>query len=146
MTAIKRLRRKDLTSCAKLYVRAFNGKPWNDKWTIATALQRLNDIQDTPGFYGLKLLQGDRIIAAMHGNVESWYHRFHFNLKEMYVDPKHQRSGIGTLLLTRMRNDLKERGVIGVYLFTSSKKGISTFYQKNGYKILKDMIMMSSRI
>ncbi len=140
------LKRGDLGRCARLYVTAFNAPPWNDHWTVRTARKRLQDIMDTPRFYGLLLSDGPELLGAVLGNVEAWYDRYHYNLKEMFVLPEVQRSGMGSKMLSRVRQDLIKKDVAKVYLFTSIKGSVSAFYSKNGLTKVKGLQMMSSSL
>ena len=143
MYALRNLKRTDLSRCASLYVQTFNAKPWNDHWTVPAARKRLQDILDTPGFYGLVITAGDNLIGAVLGNIERWYDRHHYNLKEMFVQPDLQGSGIGTRIMTRACGDLLKRNVLGIYLLTTTSGGVSRFYTKNHFKQAKGMLMMS---
>jgi aminoglycoside 6'-N-acetyltransferase I len=146
MTNFRYFNPKYLSECSKLYVRTFNGEPWNDKWTAFSASQRLKDITNTPRFYGLLYLEKNKIIGAIFGNIECWYHKYHYNLKEMFIDPEYQHMGIGSKMIKKINIDLKKRHVIGMYLFTSSDKWTSNFYKKNNFKSLNNMQMMNKNI
>ncbi len=143
MYTIRNLKQSDLSLCAKLYVSTFNGKPWNDHWTVAAARKRLQDILDTPRFFGQVIVDGRQVIGVVLGNIERWYDRYHYNLKEMFIQPDLQGSGLGTRLMTRVRRDLLKKDVIGIYLFTSVIGGVSHFYTKNRFKKVNGMQMMS---
>jgi GNAT superfamily N-acetyltransferase len=62
------------------------------------------------------------------------------------MDPKYQRAGLGSKMIARLRQDLRKRNVIGVYLFTSSKNWAADFYVKNKFKPDKSMQMMKAAI
>jgi len=143
MYSIRHLKRSDLSPCARAYVRTFNGKPWNDHWTVPAARKRLQDILDTPRFFGLIMADGRNVIGAVLGNIECWYDRYHYNLKEMFVQPAHQGSGLGTEMMTRVRRDLRKKDVIGIYLFTTGTGRVPLFYARNGFKKVSGMQMMS---
>jgi aminoglycoside 6'-N-acetyltransferase I len=143
MYSLRKLRRTDLFRCARLYVRTFNAKPWNDHWTVPTARKRLLDILDSPRFYGLIISAGEELIGAVLGNIEHWYDSHHYNLKEMFVQPDLQGAGIGTRIMTRVRSDLLKKKVRGIYLLTTTSGGISRFYTRNHFKQVKGMLMMS---
>jgi aminoglycoside 6'-N-acetyltransferase I len=140
---LRKLKRTDLSRCARLYVQTFNAKPWNDHWTMPTARKRLLDILDTPRFYGLIISSGNELVGAVFGNIEHWYDSRHYNLKEMFVQPDLQGAGIGTRIMTRVRSDLRKINVRGIYLFTTTSGGISRFYTRNHFRQVKGMLMMS---
>jgi aminoglycoside 6'-N-acetyltransferase I len=142
---LRNLKRTDLSRCSRLYVQTFNAKPWNDHWTVPTARKRLLDILDSPRFYGLIISAGDELIGAVFGNIERWYDRHHYNLKEMFVQPDLQGSGIGTRIMARVCSDLQKRNVSGIYLLTTTNGGVSRFYTRNHFKQVKGMLMMSMK-
>jgi GNAT superfamily N-acetyltransferase len=110
---------------------------------VPAARKRLQDILDTPRFYGLIITAGDEPIGAVLGNIEHWYDRNHYNLKEMFVHPDFQGAGIGTRIMTRVRSDLLKRNVQGIYLVTTTSGGVSRFYTRNHFKKIEGMQMMS---
>jgi aminoglycoside 6'-N-acetyltransferase I len=146
MKIIRLVKQADLPACARLYVRAFNEEPWNDHWTVPAAHQRLMDIFNTPRFYGLVCIQDGEILAALFGNIERWYAGNHYQLKEMFVDPACQRSGLGGSMLARLQRDLRKKDVKQVYLFTSCGDWVPRFYLKHGFKKVGDMQMMDCPI
>jgi GNAT superfamily N-acetyltransferase len=103
----------------------------------------LQDILDTPRFYGLTIESGLELVGAVFGNIERWYDRNHYNLKEMFVRPDLQGSGMGSKMMTKACTELKKRNVIGVYLFTSITGGVSCFYTKNDFTKVIGMQMMN---
>jgi len=135
---------KKLAECAKLYVRASNGEPWNDQWTEETAFNRLLDFFNSPGYLGLYAEEGSGILGALVGNAEQFYSGSYFYLKEMFVLPEHQRKGIGTGLLNELKRILDERGIRSIQLFTSKKLFPFSFYKKHGFEIVKNMVMMNN--
>ncbi len=139
---IKKLQFSDLKECARLYVKVFNGEPWNDHWTSKTALSRLKDIYDSPRFYGIKIVHDKRIAGVILGNIESWYVDYHYQLKEIYVDPDFQSKGMGRKLIKKAKEDLKRKRVGAIYLYTSSHKRLQGFYNRNGFSVLQYMKMM----
>ena len=146
MLNIRLLKRSDLSSCAALYVLSFNSEPWNDKWTKKAAMQRLKDIFNTPRFYGIVCMEKKKIIGALLGNIECWYEKYHYNLKEMYIDPNYQRRGLGSKMIKKLRSDLKKRKVKGIYLFTSSEYWPNMFYTKKQFLNNQKMHMMNVEV
>ncbi|MGL5480067.1 MAG: GNAT family N-acetyltransferase, partial [Clostridium sp.] len=59
----KEIKREDLNELVDIYIEAFNGEPWNDNWTYETASKRLENMLDDSGFYGLKLIKDNEIVA-----------------------------------------------------------------------------------
>ncbi len=132
----------DLRECSRLYVMVFNSEPWNDHWTLKSAYSRLKDIYKSPRFYGIKATQNGKIIGVLLGNIESWYEKYHYQLKEIYTDNSFQSKGIGTKLIHRAKADLRKKDVRTVYLYTSDNKRLQKFYSRNGFSVLPEMKLM----
>lgn len=146
MNKIRPVDAADLPECARSYTRCFNGPPWNDNWTVPTALSRLQDVFQTPRFHGLVCEESGQSLGAVFGNLEAWYASYHYQLKEMWIDPASQRQGIGTELMARLCHELNSLGVKGIYLFTSAHMWPADFYAKNGFTRVEDMQMMKRRL
>lgn len=83
----------------------------------------------------LALWEGKKIIGSVFGTFNGrrgWiYH--------LAVDPKYQNKGYGKLLLNTVEKALKEKGATKILLWINYfNKKISSFYEKNGFSILKD--------
>jgi aminoglycoside 6'-N-acetyltransferase I len=139
---IESIKKSDLLICADIYVKIFNEPPWNDKWTRKAAYVRLNNIYNTPRFYGIKYIASNQIKGALFGNIEAWYKNYHYQLKEMFVKSELQRSGIGSKLLKYAEKVLEKKKVQTIYLSTSSKYWVSNFYRKNKYRLINDLQFM----
>lgn len=137
---------KYLEECAILYVDTFNGHPWNDHWNYDCAYNRLRDIYHTPGFLGRVACEEGKVIAAVFGSIEHWYEGNVYNLKEMFVQQSLRGKGIGSKLIDVLNEELKEQGIKSIYLFTLEGDLTETFYNRNGYKNIDGMIMMSRDI
>lgn len=131
---IRELDATDLPEATRLYVRVFNAPPWNDQWTETTAGTRLRQTLQTPGALGLGIRDADRIIGVAIGYEEQWYSGVHFSLKELFVDPDRQGSGIGTRLMHRLVETLQSRGVERIYLLTAHDTPAASFYGKLGFR------------
>lgn len=133
-----------LDKCANLYVKVFNGEPWNEQWTIETARLRLFEILNTPGFIGF-VLQQDELLGFVAGYCEQVQKGKGFYLKEICTRSDRQRQGIGTKLLNQLMNSLTAMEVTAIYLVTMKDGQAEAFYSKNGYQRSERLIVMSKR-
>ncbi len=134
--------RDDLSECSDLFVKVFNRPPWDENWTVSTALARLTEIVGTPGFEGLKAISDGRIIGFALGYAESFDGGGDFYLKEMCVLPDVQRKGIGTAILEELKAHLLRIGARKLYLLTERGGRAENFYEKNGFYTSETMIMV----
>lgn len=138
------IKKSDLESIAKVYVKTFNSEPWNDKWTTQLAHKRLLQMASCEGFYGLMLKDSDNIVGIILGNHEYYFTGMQFNIKEFCIDVDFQGKGFGKELLNEFTVRLKEKGIIEIYLFTSKEQ--SEFYKKCGFWELNNIVFMNKEI
>ena len=136
----------DLPGIARLFVEVFNGRPWNETWSYDSAFFRLTNITATPGFMGIKAIKDRSIVAFVIGYCEPFDEGTDFFVKEMCVAPPLQRQGIGTELLNDLKKRLISAGMRRVYLLASSGGPAVKFYERNGLRVIKRMIVMGQRL
>lgn len=135
-----------LTQLANLYVRAFNAPPWNDRWTAGSATGRLSLMMRAEGSFGLVMYDEKGVCGMMLGGREFYYDCMHFQIKELFTDPRVQGTGAGTALLEESERRLKKMDIRKVYLFTVRDEATEGFYQRRGYTPKENMIVMSKRL
>lgn len=135
-----------LDECARIYVETFNAEPWKDAWEPVSARQRLSDLLQAPGFFGLAMVEDGRLLGAAFGHVERWYQGSMYYLREMFIVQQLRGRGLGGQLLARMERELNPLGVHTVYLFTAHGDPTEGFYRKHGYGVLDDMRMMTKEL
>lgn len=140
---IKVINETMLEEMAELFIDVFNREPWNDKWDKRTAEKRLLDFMHTPGFYGLACYEEEKMIGLILGCSEQYYDGVSFQIIEFCIAHTKQRQGNGKMLLNQLLLDLKEKGIENICLFTLHDPSTEGFYEKNGFKVNKHMIMMN---
>jgi N-acetylglutamate synthase-like GNAT family acetyltransferase len=131
-----------LPKCATILVMAYNSEPWNDEWTQEIALRKLQCFYHSPDFMGLLAFMDEQLVGACVGNIEPYYTGDYFYLKEMFVLPGSQHSGIGKAMMQYLKNELTKLGIRQMMLFTSGDFFPFHFYEKSGFKTLENMVMM----
>lgn len=137
---------EDLDEVVLLFIKAFNKEPWNDKWTRDTAYNRLKQMINCEGYYGVKACENEKIIGIILGNHEYYYDGMHFNIKEFCVDSDIKGRGIGSQILEEFICRLKEKGIIKIYLSTLQSDSTIKFYEKNGITYSKDNVVLEKNI
>nr|WP_283715351.1 GNAT family N-acetyltransferase [Clostridium perfringens] len=82
----------------------------------------------------------------MLGNLEQWYDGEQFCVKEFFVDSSSQGKGTGKKLLNALENILMEKEVGVVHFWTMKGSTAEAFYNKRGYEIPKELIMMRKKL
>ena len=134
----------DLHSCVNLFVETFAHPPWNETWDPETVRQRLDQIFQTPGAFGVGI--GDENLTGFAlGVSEPWHEGTHFFLKEVCIDPQFQRQGLGSKLMAYLTEQLMDRNTQWIYLLTARGDISESFYEKLGFYTSPKMILMAKR-
>lgn len=137
----------DEKNLAKLFVTCFSAPPWNEAWTLPTALSRIRPMVRTESFCGVIALREDEAAGMAFGQIEQWTDSCHFLLQEMCVVPDLQGQGIGTAMLGTLGKQLKENaGVTSMYLLTDETAPAAKFYGKLHFARSQTKILMGSPI
>jgi len=123
----------DLMECAALYVSAFSGDPWFENWSNKKALERLQNIFDTPGFIGLKASDNTKIIGLAVGNIETFTPRDIFYFRDLCVLPSYQKSGVGSDLIENLHDVLRHKDIERSYLITLRGTKMIPYLKERGY-------------
>ncbi len=137
------IKRDNLMECVGLFVSVFNNPPWDENWDTEAAFQQLDNYRRTPDFYGLIASVDDEVVGFALGFIKRWDRHKQFHLKEMCVATERQRDGVGTALLNKLEEQLKNQGVEQLYLDTVRDTPAQAFYAKNGFYVSPKIIMMS---
>ena len=130
-----------LPQMAELFKKAFTGEPWNDDWSDDAQLQEyIKELACAyrPLNYGL-LLDG-KLCAVSIGCIKHWWQGTEYYLDELFVEPGLQGQGIGSKFLHAIEEDIKKRGLCGIFLQTDNDKPSYQFYIKRGFKELPEHV------
>ncbi|MEB2275483.1 GNAT family N-acetyltransferase [Bacillus sp. ILBB4] len=122
---VRLLRDKELEEAAIIYTNVFSGSPWNEPWSRNTVYARLYDISKTPGYIGVGYFhsENNKLIGFIVGNEEQWANYKTFYLNEICVLTSIQQTGVGTSLLTFLKELLVQRKVKEAYVSTERGQG-----------------------
>ena len=128
---------------AKHYVETYNAPPWNDQWTETLAFEKLSEMMNCHGAFGLVCYadSGD-FAGVILGNSETYFNCKQFFIKDFFVPLALQGKGIGSLLMVEFEKRLAALGIDKVYLFTSKGARTEDFYKKRGFTTWDDMVLM----
>ena len=142
---IKEFSSNDLIKCCELFVRVFNGEPWNDNWTDETAYAYLHELTEHKRFLGYTLWGDDCLIGAIFSHMKRFKYDEIF-VDELFISPEYQRKGNGIMLMGAVEKFAKENSIVSVTLLTGVSKPAFYFYEKLGYKYLDYLAFMYKRI
>ncbi|WP_314068026.1 GNAT family N-acetyltransferase [uncultured Vagococcus sp.] len=136
----------DIFELSELYVAVFNGPPWNDQWTMVTAVERMKQLIHSEGFYGFICSVETVPCGFILGQKENLYNETHFQIKEMGILGMEQNRDIGFLMMAELERVLKDSGVHKMYLLTDKINDIVNFYTNNGFKEWDSMMLLGKNI
>ncbi len=93
----------DLPALASLFTEVFTADPWNQPWTHSSAMERLNILYQSYGFYGYQILSGDKPVAGLFASLGSFLGELELEIVEMFVSSEFQRAGLGSKLLEAIK-------------------------------------------
>ena len=126
-----------LPQIAELYKNAFAGEPWNDDWSDEKQLaEYIKEISSSYNALNYGLIIDGRLAAVSIGEIRHWWSGTEYKIEEFCVTPDIQRKGIGTRFLDMIENDIRKRGLDGIFLETDNDKPSYRFYRKNGFEEL----------
>lgn len=132
---------------AKYYVETYNAPPWNDQWTENLAFEKLSEMMDCRGAYGLVCYDdNDDFAGVILGNPEIYFNCKQFFIKDFFVSLTLQSQGIGSLLMIEFEKRLRAKGIDKVYLFTAKGERTEDFYKKRGFNTWSGMVLMGKNI
>lgn len=135
---IRKISKSDLGELAKLMVDVYNAPPWNDKWTVETALESLNDISDFPKFFGNVIVDENKIIGGIIGHIRRYSSESTFYIDEFFIAEKYRGTGLAKKLYQTSIKELQQRGVSGAFFTTLKNSRAYNFYVKQGAWDLED--------
>ncbi|MDM5337217.1 GNAT family N-acetyltransferase [Fictibacillus enclensis] len=137
---------ENVDRCVSLYQQVFNREPWNESWTNETAGERLRDLVNTPKFFGFMYYEGEELVGFIAGNSKRTFQGLTYYIAECCVNSEIQGKGYGSRMLKLLEDELKGRGVRSIYLLTVSEGLAQTFYEKNGYHVNENRLVMNKSL
>lgn len=133
-----------LDSCVDLFIDTFTKEPWND---IYESRQQVVDFfrnhMESSCFVGYVVTMDDQLVALSLGMRKPWIKGLEYYIDEFCVSYKHQGAGIGSWFLDMIEEDIKLQGMNAIILNTEKGFPSHKFYEKNGFEVLKDMIVLA---
>ncbi|MCL2595011.1 MAG: GNAT family N-acetyltransferase [Promicromonosporaceae bacterium] len=131
---IRAWRPEDDTVLVTGFVETYNGAPWHEEWTFASAHRYLAEFRGIPRSWALLAFCEGEMAGAVFFHARTWQSDSETYIDEFFVFPDHQRRGVGTALLDAVRGYGESVGSIGIALLTDRDKPAYEFYRKAGLR------------
>ena len=119
-----------------IYSRVFSSPPWHEQWTEEAAYARLEKIVQHKNFIGLTASIDSSPRGFILGHSLFPYQLKWFFVKELFIDPKAQRGGIGKKLIETLTDLLLKLKYRYVFLVTLRGSSAESFYKKMGFNVM----------
>ena len=143
---IRKLAQSDITVCAEILCSVYNNDMWQCRWEKDTAIEYLTDFYERKKFVGYVLEEEGIILGGIFAHEKVWWNNSEVFIEEMFVKPELQRKGYGSLLLQKVEEYVKEKGLAGLTLSTNKYAPASLFYKKNGFEENEYVILMYKEV
>lgn len=141
---IRKIEPSDLEACSKILEEAYSKYPYNEIFKDATALEYVNEKYEKCRENSFVAIDDKgAIIAFIFLSVSSWSEGTQAILEEVAVSPSLQGQGIGNQLISYAHDYLNSLGAKSVMLWAKNDERLLEFYQKLGYSVAKDFVVMS---
>ena len=92
--------------------------------------------------YGLEYVMDGKVVGFILGASMLFHYGRTFEINDLAVDPEYQGRGIAKVLLEKCKEDMKERGIVGLNLITGAEGFLPEFYARHGFKKEGRVILM----
>ena len=132
-----------LPQMAELYKQAFGGEPWNDDWSDREQLMAyMREISCSYNALNYGLLMDGKLCALSVGMIRHWWEGTNYNIEEICVSPELQGQGIGSRFMGMIQEEVRKKGLAGIFLQTDRDKPAYRFYKKNGFGDLEQHVSL----
>ena len=136
-----------LQEMAELYKSAFKGEPWNDDWSDQNQLMEyVKEISGAYNALNFGLFINGELAAMSVGMIRHWWEGTNYNIEEFCVRPDLQGQGIGSHFMAVISDNVRERGLSGIFLQTDKDKPSYGFYHKNAFKDLDSHVSLYKKV
>ncbi|VYU61506.1 GNAT family N-acetyltransferase [Clostridium tertium] len=132
-----------IEECTNLFIDTFSREPWNDVYDSREQVRDffINHMKNNY-FLGYIGLIDNKVVALSIGMKKPWIYGMEYYIDEFCIGYEFQGKGIGSIFIKTLEELLKHEKVEGMILNTEREYPSCSFYKKNGFKVLGDLIVM----
>lgn len=132
-----------LEEAIDVFIDTFTKDPWNDVYDSREQVKDyfINYFNNNY-FLGYIGLIDNKVVSLSVGMKKPWINGMEYYIDEFCVSNSMQGQGIGSLFLKEIDKFLVEKNVCGMILNTEKNYPSHKFYEKNGFKVLGDLIVL----
>lgn len=133
-----------IEECVDLFIDTFTREPWLDVYDSRQQVVDFfqNHLRNNY-FIGYVGVMDGKIVAISIGIKKPWIQGMEYYIDEFCVSHTMQGQGIGSIFLSEIEKEIKKLGMNGMILNTEIGFPSHRFYEKNGFKVIEDMIILA---
>lgn len=140
----KKLKKRMIDECVDLYIDTFSREPWNDVFDSRDMITKFfHKHYKNNYFVGYVAKLDKKIVALSIGMKKPWKEGLEYYIDEFCVSDQLQGRGIGSWFMNKIEEDIEMRGMCAIMLNTVKGYPAQRFYEKNGFKVIKEMIVLT---
>ena len=132
-----------IDNCVDLFIDTFTKEPWNDVYeSREQVVNFFNNHFNNNYFVGYVAMLGDEIVALSVGMKKPWMEGIEYYIDQFCVSHSKHGKGIGSWFIKEIEKNIKKQGMNGIILNTEKDYPSQKFYEKNGFKVVDDLITL----
>ena len=143
---IREMKPSDIGACADILCNVYNNELWQCRWKREIAIEYLTDIFRMQKFVGYVIEDANEILGGVFAHEKVWWNNSEVVVEEIFIKPDKQRQGLGAMLLERVEEYIKEKGLAGITLLTNKYTPAPKFYRKNGFVDCEHILYMCKEV
>lgn len=137
----RQMQKEDIEKVIPLFMEYWNGT--GDSWTPELVYRRVWQVLGTPEAYCMIAESGKETVGFAMGRFETFDDLTAYDLAEIVVASKYQKSGIGTKMMKVLEEKVKEQGAAMIQLISVNDEMHEHFYGKLGYGNARNLNLKS---
>ncbi|WP_315081733.1 GNAT family N-acetyltransferase [uncultured Clostridium sp.] len=138
-----KMKKNMIYDCVDLFIDTFTKEPWNDVYeSREQVVNFFNNYFNNNYFVGYVAMLDDKVVALSIGMKKPWIEGFEYYIDEFCISYEMQGNGIGSCFIKAIEEDIKKQEMNGMILNTEKNYPSQKFYEKNGFKVIGDLIVL----
>jgi len=130
--AIRQTTSEDLEKLSQMYPSIYSDT--DEAWSEKASFELLHFYFSLPTFLGLTAIYENEVVGAFFAYIKPWWDGNHLGEGELFIEPSHQRMGIGSMLYLEMMKLADKKGCVQQDLLTYIGKPADNWYKRIGFK------------
>lgn len=143
---IRKMVYADIKDAAIIFQKAYAGEPWSENWSFDDATARIADYYHYPNSRCYVAFSEKQMIGGLLCDVLRWCKGRQIEIKEFFVLPEFQNTGIGSSLFKTMEDNAIAEGIGEIIFWTDIHPKMQSFYCKQGCSITDGAVVMHKEI